>query len=168
MKKIILLSLMATSVLGGCARAKQELGMTRREPDEFAIVKRAPLEIPPDLEQVTSLPAPQPGRARPQETSPELAAQAALGTSANLSDQTSSGESALLQKAGASNAVTNIRNQVDREAYEGSDKNRPVIKRLMNFGNKKDDGAAVVVDAPAEAERLKANKTREETPSIEQ
>ena len=168
MKKIILVSLMATSVLGGCARAKQELGLVRREPDEFAVVKRAPLEIPPNLEQVTALPAPQPGRARPQETSPEVAAQAALGTSANLTDQTSSGESALLQKAGATNGITNIRDQVDREAVAGASKNRPVIKRLMNFGNKDDEGAAVIVDAPAEAERLKANKTREETPSIEQ
>lgn len=167
MKKFIFVLLMATS-LTGCARAKQELGMTRREPDEFAVVKRAPLEIPPNLDQISALPAPQPGKQRPQETSPEAAAQAALGTSANISNQASSGEAAILQKAGATNAVTNIRDQVDREAVENADKNRPVIKRIMNMGNKQDEGAAVIVDAPAEAARIKANKTHEETPSIEQ
>jgi len=168
MKKFILISLLSATALTGCARAKEELGMTRRTPDEFAVVKRAPLEIPPDLNQVAALPVPRPGMQRPQETSPEQSAQAAiLGGCPPVYNQASTSESALLQKAGATNAVTNIRNVVDREATENADKHRPVIKRIMNIGNKKDDGAAVIVDAPAEAARLKEKKSGE-TPSIEQ
>ncbi len=168
MKKIILISLLSASALTSCARAKEELGLTRRTPDEFAVVKNAPLEIPPDLNQVTALPAPRPGMQRPQEQNPQQAAQAAiLGTTSPVAFAPSNAENDLLQKAGAANAQDNIRSTVDREAYENADKNRPVVKRIMNWGNKRDEGAAVVVDAPAEAERLKANKPGE-TPSIEQ
>lgn len=168
MKKLLIISLLSATILGGCARVKEELGMTRRTPDEFSVVKRAPLEIPPDLNQVAALPTPRPGMQRPQETSPEQAAQAAiLGSPVPVSQQASSVESAILQKAGATNADNNIRNVVDREAVENAEKNRPVAKRIMNWGNKKDPGAAVIVDAPAEAQRLKQNKTGE-TPSIEE
>ncbi len=168
MKKLLIISLMSATILSGCARAKQELGLTRRTPDEFAVVKRAPLEIPPDLNQISSLPEPRPGMQRPQEASPEQAAQAAiLGSSVPMLEQSSTGESALLQKAGATNAVTNIRNIVDREAVEGAEKNRPVAKRIMNWGNKDDAGAALIVDAPAEAKRIR-QKQAGETPSIEE
>ena len=170
MKKTIIISLLFTTVLavGACARAKQELGLTRRTPDEFAVVKNAPLEIPSNLNQVTSLAPPQPGMQRPQELNPGQAAQAAiLGGTVPVAAAPSNAENDLLQKAGAANAQTNIRTTVNREAYENADKNRPVVKRIMNWGNKDDEGAAVIVDAPAEAERLKANKPGE-TPSIEQ
>ncbi len=168
MKKFIVFSLLTATMLSGCARAKQELGLVRRTPDEFAVVKRAPLEIPPDLNQISALPKPRPGLQRPQETSPEQAAQAAiLGNAIPALEQSSTGESALLQKAGASNAVTNIRNVVDKEAVENADKNRPVAKRIMNWGNKDDAGAAVIVDAPAEAKRIKQRQAGE-TPSIEE
>lgn len=168
MKKIILVSLLSATALTACARAKEELGLTRRTPDEFAVVKNAPLEIPSNLNQVTSLAPPQPGMQRPQELNPGQAAQAAiLGGSVPVAAAPSSAESNLLQKAGAANAQTDIRSTVNREAYENADKNRPVVKRIMNWGNRDDQGAAVIVDAPAEAERLKANKPGE-TPSIEQ
>ncbi|PZP56976.1 MAG: DUF3035 domain-containing protein [Micavibrio aeruginosavorus] len=168
MKKLIIISLLTATIVSGCARAKQELGLTRRTPDEFAVVKRAPLEIPPDLNQVSALPQPVPGKQRPQEASPEQAAQAAiLGSQIPTLEQSSTGESALLQKAGASSAVTNIRNVVDREAVDTAEKNRPVAKRIMNWGNKDDAGAAVIVDAPAEAKRIK-QKQAGETPSIEE
>lgn len=168
MKKLILLSLLSVTALGGCARAKEELGFTRRTPDEFAVVKRAPLEIPPDLEQVTQLPPPRPGAQRPQESSPEQAAQAAiLGAPVPSSKTESTAEASILQKAGATGAITNIRTVVDREAVENADSNRPVAKRIMNWGNTKDEGSAVIVDAPAEAQRIKAGRSGE-TPSIEQ
>ena len=168
MKKILLLSLLTATALTGCSGLKQQLGLTRRTPDEFAVMKRAPLEMPPNLNQVASLPAPQPGAPRPQETSPEKAAQAAiLAGSIPVSQQASTGETAILQKAGASNAVTNIRAVVDKEAIENAESNRPVSKRIMNWGNTDDPGAAVIVDAPAEAQRIK-QKQSGETPSIEE
>lgn len=167
-KQTLLLCLLGSTLLSGCARVKEELGLTRRTPDEFAIVKRAPLEIPPDLNQVASLPPPRPGAQRPQELNPEQAAQmAVLGTSSSSAVAPSNAESALLQKAGAANVNPSIRDTVNREAVENADKNRPVVKRIMNWGNKQDQGAAVIVDAPAEYKRIQEKKPGE-TPSIEE
>lgn len=167
-KQTLLLCLLGSTLLSGCARVKEELGLTRRTPDEFAIVKRAPLEVPPNLNQVASLPPPQPGAQRPQEMNPEQAAQmAVLGTSASAPVAPSNAESALLQKAGATNIDPSIRATVNREAVENADKNRPVVKRIMNWGNKKDEGGAVIVDAPAEYKRIQ-DKQPGETPSIEE
>jgi len=49
--------------LGGCAQGsvQEVLGMSKRAPDEFAVVKRAPLIVPPDFE----LRPPEPGAPRP-------------------------------------------------------------------------------------------------------
>jgi Protein of unknown function (DUF3035) len=49
--------------LGGCAQGSVQdvLGMGKRAPDEFAVVKRAPLIVPPDFE----LRPPDPGAPRP-------------------------------------------------------------------------------------------------------
>lgn len=54
-------SLLALTALSGCGST----GVFDRErPDEFAVSRAAPLSVPADL---SSLPAPQPGAARPQE-----------------------------------------------------------------------------------------------------
>jgi len=49
--------------IGGCAQGsvQEVLGMSKRSPDEFAVVKRAPLIVPPDFE----LRPPEPGAPRP-------------------------------------------------------------------------------------------------------
>lgn len=49
--------------LGGCAQGsvQEVLGMDKRAPDEFAVVRRAPLIVPPDFE----LRPPEPGAPRP-------------------------------------------------------------------------------------------------------
>lgn len=58
------LAIVAVSLLGGCARGtvQDALGMGKRAPDEFAVVKRAPLIVPPDFD----LRPPDPGAPRPQ------------------------------------------------------------------------------------------------------
>jgi hypothetical protein len=61
-KKIILTgaALFAIASLSGCGST----GVFDRErPDEFAVTKAAPLTVPADM---TTLPTPQPGAARPQ------------------------------------------------------------------------------------------------------
>ena len=58
---------------------KQELGMTKQPPDEFAVVaSKAPLVVPPDF----TLRPPRPGAPRPQEPQPAEAARNALVASA--------------------------------------------------------------------------------------
>jgi hypothetical protein len=64
----------APILLGGCSNWKQTLGIEPTSPDEFAVESRAPLTIPPDF----NLRPPEPGTARPQETSMANKAQGAV------------------------------------------------------------------------------------------
>jgi hypothetical protein len=162
----ILLSLTA------CEATKENLGLTRRAPDEFAVMTRAPLQMPPPGE-TTVLPPPQPGMDRPQEVSPVQSAQTAiLGQPVAAADGASAAENNLLQKAGATETNPRIRSIVNKEAVEDAKDNRPVVRRLLSMGKKSED-PATIVDAPAELQRLKANKqsgqsvTQGETPTLD-
>ncbi len=171
-KKTLLL-LSATSMLfllPSCDRVKEEMGLNRHTPDEFMVMKRAPLEIP---ENMTALPPPQPGMARPQETlAVTQAKQAVMGDESVTHSLTpSDAESSLLNKAGAGQSQADIRAVVNKEATEGSNDKRPVIKKLLDIGN--DEPIATVVDPAKEAERIQTNKksgqpiTAGETPTIQ-
>src|ERR1043165_793788 len=54
---------LALPAVAGCSSTKEMLGLTKRSPDEFQVVSRAPLSMPPDY----SLRPPTPGAPRPQE-----------------------------------------------------------------------------------------------------
>lgn len=109
-----LLLLVPVLALGACSGMKETLGLERTSPDEFAVVERAPLTLPPNYDLVP----PQPGTARPQETSPTAAAQGlVLGSQssapkAGAASKSSSAESLLLQKANAAQVDSNIRQQL--------------------------------------------------------
>jgi hypothetical protein len=91
------LTLLASAlVLGGCSGISESLGSIRTAPDEFNVVTRAPLRLPPDLED---LPDPQPGLARPQELQPTEQAQVALFGSALPQGGLSTGEQLLTLEA---------------------------------------------------------------------
>lgn len=168
MRKFIPVFLVGLLALGACSGAKEQLGLNRKAPDEFAVAKRAPLAMPPDY----SLRPPTPGAPRPQEMQSEEAAQAVLGGVSEKSAVAAKGEAALLQQAGAQSVDPNIRAVVDRETTATAPKQQTVAKKLLNIGsNKKQEPAASVVDPKAEAERLKTNAatgqpvTAGETPS---
>ncbi len=142
--------------LTGCAVAKEELGMTRHSPDEFAIIKRAPLDIP---EGRYTLPKPQPGAQRPQEQpAVEQARETVLGAPKAKNTQTSTAENILLKKTNAQTTNPDIRATVNQETRSLENHERPVIDRLLSLGGKKQEPHASIVDAPAELERLKKNK----------
>src|ERR1044072_3060180 len=67
MRRSVLMLSVALAVtapaLAGCENTKEMLGLTKRSPDEFQVVSRAPLTMPPDY----SLRPPTPGAPRPQE-----------------------------------------------------------------------------------------------------
>src|SRR5262245_55506087 len=98
----ITLAVCALLALGACSSAKEKLCVTRKSPDEFAVVKRAPLAMPPDY----SLRPPRPGAPRPQEGSPvDEARSTVLGeTAAEPVEGSTKEETLFLQQAGASNA----------------------------------------------------------------
>jgi hypothetical protein len=99
--------------LGGCSEARQTLGLERTAPDEFQVVSRAPLSVPPEFQ----LRPPEPGAPRPQEgETRDQAREALLGTKATYDrPDLSRGERLLLKKAGTDQAVADIRALVNQE-----------------------------------------------------
>src|ERR1700761_9743276 len=85
--------------LAGCQTTAKALGMTKVVPDEFRVVTKAPLTVPPDY----SLRPPTPGEPRPQELQPESAARVAL-IGQRAAEQRSTGEKLLASKAGGDKA----------------------------------------------------------------
>src|SRR5262245_16912226 len=97
------LLLVAAALLGGCGDTRKALGFDKSSPDEFKIINRAPLSLPPDY----ALRPPQPGAVRPQEQAIPARAQAAVtgvaaanpaGLRSNGTAAGSAGENALLAK----------------------------------------------------------------------
>jgi len=103
-------------LLAGCGSGvKQTLGLERTAPDEFAVVERAPLVVPPNFNLVP----PTPGAPRPQETSTTAAAQGLVLGSQSSAPKTAVGggskaEQSLLQQAGVAQSDPNIRNELQK------------------------------------------------------
>jgi hypothetical protein len=144
--------------LGGCADARRAMGWEKAAPDEFRVVSRAPLSLPPDY----ALRPPQPGAARPQEASTQLAARQAVLSSgggplpiAFGQDAQSEGERALLARAGGRQVDPRIRETVDRESVLVAEAERRFVDRLIFWRSPEEPG--VVVDATREAQRIREN-----------
>lgn len=160
--------------LNACSTAKKQLGLTHKAPDEFAVVKRAPLEMPP---QYSALPVPQPGAPRPQEmATDEQARQAMFGEDKPVEAAVTptTAENILLQQAGGGESLPGIRAIVNQETDNLAPREKPVAERLLGWASKDSEPAARVVDAKAEAERLKQNTadgkpvTDGATPTVEE
>ena len=170
-KYLILSAIAGLFLLGGCSNAKEQLGLTKSAPDEFMVVKRAPLAMPPDY----NLNPPQPGAPRPQELATDQAAKTTvfgeIGQQGNV--EATNSDDLLLQQAGATQAQDGIRQVVDSETADMADRNKSVTDKLIGWG-KDEKPSATVVNAKQELERLKENEaegkplTEGETPSIEE
>lgn len=183
----LLLVFGAALILSSCGDStKRALGLARQSPDEFAVVKRAPLSQPPDFR----LRPPRPGAERPGVATPREQARQAIfrGEQSNSTasarrnqgppttaapqgevSRTTTGESAFLARAGADNVAPDIRRKIDRESAALADADLNFVQKLLNFNPDIDD----VVDAPAESRRLRENQalgreaTVGDTPLIE-
>ena len=149
------------------------LGLGKKSPDEFAVVRSAPLTLPPEF----TLRPPRPGEARPSEESARDQAKSALlnEAGANPADDaaaepSSQGEAAFIEQAGAADVDPNIRHMVDREFSGYASEDEGFIDSLIFWQEEEPPGE--VVDAAAEAERLRENIeagqpiTEGETPTI--
>jgi hypothetical protein len=149
--------------LSGCNSTAQALGMTKVVPDEFRVVTKAPLTVPPDY----SLRPPAPGEPRPQELQPESAARTAL-LGMRAAQQRDEGEKLLVTKAGGDKADPLVRYVVDDEFGEIAHKDPSFADRVLFWRkNKTDQKAAQTakdagaetpapIDPQVEANRLKS------------
>jgi len=142
--------------LAGCSDARRAIGLDRNSPDEFAVVSRAPLSMPPDMR----LAPPRPGAMRPQEASAaQLAAASVFGGGSSRSTAlgaktptpNSAGESALLTKAGP--AEPGIRNKVDQETSALIIADKRWIDTLLFW--QKQEPPYEIVDPKKESQRLR-------------
>lgn len=152
--------LLITSGCSGTVKdnVRNTLGLNKKAPDEFAVITRAPLEIPKNL----TLPPPTPGAQRPQEKHALDTAKEALfgNNSTALSSQSQSSlEALLLENSGATDLSEDIRTLIDKETDDLSDRNKPVAAKLFNLSTGENTPSASIVDSAAEYERLKTNKT---------
>lgn len=168
--RVALLGLSAVALSACGSSLSDTLGYGKEAPDEFSIVTKAPLVIPPDY----SLRPPRPGAPSPRETSPSALAQAALlGTLANGEGGTpaSAGEIALLTNAGALNADPAVRDLIDDETRALKQKDERFISEVLFWQKPSEPNR--VVNATSEAQRLRENEalgrpvTEGETPDFD-
>ncbi|RJF84443.1 DUF3035 domain-containing protein [Azospirillum cavernae] len=148
---------LAALALGGCSEVRQTIGLDRRSPDEFTVVSRAPLTLPPSL-QPANLPKPRPGVARPQDASPtQTAASAVLGGKAAAARAAatgkSAGESALVGQVAAKGLDPDIRTKVDQETTQLIVADKSWIDGLLFW--QKQEQPFSVVDPAKEQQRLR-------------
>lgn len=118
--------LVATFVAGTLVAGCTSLGGTN-SPDEFRVVKKAPLVIPPDY----SLRPPEPGSGVPFEVDPSRAGTAsAFGT--DIGQNASASERALVASADANAVSPVIREQVDWEEARVVRKSVGISDRVIN------------------------------------
>jgi hypothetical protein len=151
---IVASALIAAAGLAGCQSASRAFGMSKVTPDEFRVVTKAPLVVPPDY----ALRPPAPGEPRPQELQPESAARTALLGEREAQVRTD-GEKLLVAKAGAEKADPLIRYVVDDEFGDISHKEKSFADRVMFWRGDKaaapaGQDTAAPVDADAEQKRI--------------
>lgn len=138
--------------LTACSGVRDQLGLNKAPPDEFTVVRKAPLALPPNF----NLRPPTPGA--PDDRSPaatEVARRALSGENARQqTGATTTGEQALLRQAGTNKAEPDIRRVLLAETTQLSEKDKTLVDRLIFWRdpNAEDED---VIDAAAESRRLR-------------
>lgn len=153
---VIMTGIIAAGGLSGCAGAKRAFGMQKVAPDEFTVVTKAPLVLPPDY----SLRPPQPGAPNPGNAGELGNAEYALfGREGQLSDNAqgyTSGEVSLLDTTGGSGASPDIRKVLNAETASLVEKDNWIAENILFWQGQKENEDEAVINAKAEAERIKS------------
>lgn len=171
-------SIAALVMLAGCARGtvQQALGMDKRAPDEFAVVSRAPLILPPDY----GLRPPGSGESRPGVDTPTDRARASLtgdalrqpaapdqavvsATFDERGEAATSGERALLAEATTAPVDPEIRRRIAEENLQLAQVEQALFTRLVKWTEPQT--LAVAVDPVAETARLRTNRAEGKPPT---
>jgi hypothetical protein len=161
MRLRLFLTFAALVSLAACSGVREDLGLGRAPPDEFAVVDRPPLSMPPDFD----LRPPRPGAARPQDVDMSEQADKALFPPASTSAAvhaagTSDAEKALLVQTGGDKADPNIRDTVNKETSQKVAADVHLVRELLDWVHGTGDKPAATVDAVAESARIKEAKDK--------
>lgn len=163
---LLALGLAALLGLNACSQAQEALGIGKTSPDEFRIVTRQPLAVPPDVD----LRPPQPGAPRPQEQNPRDRARASVfnqpissGGGVRSGPLRSQGEQALLKAAGAEDADPEIRRKVNDETDAIQEADSSILDALVFWREVKP--TAEEVDAGEESKRIREASARGDSPT---
>lgn len=177
-------------MLAACSGSSvtETLGLNREAPDEFVVVSRPPLSVPPDF----NLLPPEEGKAGPAATTSELARTSLLGvqplsdgdskpsdaltsdfvidgqapdtvnaatiSSVSASSLGSAADSMFLKKTGADNADASIRKKLSADKYAVNPKKKEAKSLYEQI--MADEKSEPVVDAKKEAARIRSNKEK--------
>ncbi|NBB69006.1 MAG: DUF3035 domain-containing protein [Alphaproteobacteria bacterium] len=148
---VVSLPLALLAGCGGDRTLADRLGMGRNAPDEFQVVERAPLVLPPEY----NLRPPEPGAPRPQEGTTSDRAERALTGRVQEPTAVTAGSQALLTQAGTDRADPDIRRTIAEESrgLAGLDEDR--FWFILDFQRRAYARAdETALDARAEARRL--------------
>lgn len=154
MKKILLITLAGVGLAACSQDTKESLGLAKVAPDEFSVITRAPLSVPPEY----TLRPPRPGTSRPMEISTrDDARQTVFGVEdidqkTGVANQNNNQVDGFLGKVGVNESDPNIREVVDSE--EPIDTRTTAEKLLFLSGDDKNKGTPI--DPKEELERLKS------------
>lgn len=163
------IALAVSVALGGCSSTRQALGLEKSAPDEFAVLTRAPLSVPPEF----GLRPPTPGAPRPQELAASEQVRQRLLQSGGQEPMTikqreaynaerraqtaqlSGGEKALAAELGADSADPAIRQVVDAESSQRTGSSPYLIDYILFWREPRRTGQEV--DPVQERQRLQQN-----------
>jgi hypothetical protein len=155
--RLLILLALASLSLGACDSFNRALGLEKVVPDEFQVVSRAPLAVPPDY----ALRPPRPGAAPTQEVTPTEQARQTIFRAGDQqaglppgAENRSTGENELLRAAGAGTAPPNIRETIAREA-NADPVDQSFVDKLLFWRSADNAAIGQVIDPQAEADRLK-------------
>jgi hypothetical protein len=156
-KALYAITFMSALTLAACgsgdADVKKELGLKKSAPDEFSVITRAPLSVPPDY----TLRPPRPGADRPMEISVrEQTKKTVFGVSDTKvnKDATGGASSEFLSKLGTTESDPAIRASLDTEMRELDKEDQPTAERLLFWKEKEPQGKTI--DPVVEQQRLEA------------
>lgn len=163
---------LAALAMAGCNSIRDAAGVAKSPPDEFAVVNKAPLIIPPDF----NLKPPKPGAAPLNQVSPTISAEAALYSNEDpsaianmINGNYSESEKMLLAQAGAANADNSIRQQIAADNRNMQSADETFTDQLLFGGGGTVNNADAPLNADAEKARIDASKDAKpsETPAPE-
>ncbi|MCV6599431.1 MAG: DUF3035 domain-containing protein [Alphaproteobacteria bacterium] len=146
MKKLIV-SLLLVSCISACAIDKQTLGLGRRTPDEFTVITRKPLSLPPEY-NVT----PPVNKGITSSNISNEVKNSVLGEKDSI-NKLNNEDKSFLSTINADSSDKNIREELTNNSNPAN--NRKVVNKIMFWKNKDN---STIIDNAEEAKRLKENK----------